>query len=106
MQAIVQSGQRMRQSVKTKSRATSNGLIRIQTEDTSAAMKMPVPVADSQLKTNTAGSRSVAIATGSCRATCWCRFGTSNFWTVDPVSVTLKNGVPQRNTKQVNNIHG
>src|SRR5450759_4377876 len=53
---MVTSGARSDASVRTKSRAASDGRMRVMTTDTRAASRMTVPVAESQLSANTAGT--------------------------------------------------
>ncbi len=50
MQAIVNSAQRTRNSVRPNSLQKTPGEIRSQNAESTAARKMPVPVAESQLK--------------------------------------------------------
>ncbi len=50
MQAIVSKAQRIFLSVSPNCRTNASGGIRSQTADSTAAIKMPVPVVDSQLK--------------------------------------------------------
>ena len=47
-----------------------------------AATKHPVPVAESQLKSNRAGSGVSFVTTGAARVTALCSNGTSHTWVV------------------------
>src|SRR5262249_3543426 len=79
---------------------------------TIAAAKIPVPVAESQLSTKTAGSvlggssGFGAGTTGGTRSTTLCNPGTLNSGADIPLSLTFVHGSPHAKTNKLNSIHG
>src|SRR5262245_39734397 len=63
-----------------------------------AAIRMAVPVADSQLRVNTAGSAVGCATTGGTRCTSWSNPAATIFGAEIPFSKLLIEGSPQRNT--------
>src|SRR3954471_20606550 len=85
MQAIVIKDQRGRWIVTRNNRPNRYGLVPIQNADRIAATKIPVPVALSQLKRNSAGfgipSPPMTLASGLIN---WSKYGTFHFRSVIP----------------------
>src|SRR2546425_457295 len=105
--AIVNRGQRMRCTVSKKVVTKRAGGTPIHSADRIAATRMPVPVADSQLNLNTAGSAlPVFSTTGTSRNTLLCRCGTSTASNVLLSRDFLTCGKPHTNTHTLNNTHG
>src|SRR5262245_50825189 len=72
---------------------------------TTAARRMPVPVADSQDRLYFASSVTGLGTTGAVRTTVLCSPGTSQLG-VTRFSAFLASGSPQTNTKAVSSAHG
>src|SRR5262249_28158222 len=84
MQAMVNSGQRMRRQESQKTRRNLAGETRSQAADKTADRKIAVPVADNQLNLKTAFSASSLGTTGGTRNTVSCKLGTGKLSEVTP----------------------
>src|SRR5690242_1201726 len=71
-----------------------------------AAIRIAVPVADSQLKVNTAGSAVACAPTGGTRCTALSSPGIAHFGAEIASRCAFTDGSPQRKTTTVNTIHG
>src|SRR6266540_736079 len=77
-----------------------------------ADARIPVPVAESQLKVNTASSGFVGFSgvgvgtTGGVRMTTLCNPATENFGAETLLRILYTCGIPQMNTSKLNNTHG
>src|SRR4051812_17296191 len=71
-----------------------------------AATRIAVPVADSQLKLNTAGSAVARVTTGGTRCTILSSPGIGHFGAEIASRCAFTAGKPQRKTTIVNTIHG
>src|SRR5438128_6558750 len=111
MQAMVKSGHRSRWHVEAKRRQNLAARMRSQAADNTDATKMPVPVADSQLKSNVAGSGAIispafaAGTTGGDRRMRSFRPGTMNRSELVALSQALMCVSPQRNTNTDSSSH-
>src|SRR5258705_8771060 len=105
MAAIVTSGQRKRWTVCSQARTNRAGETRIQKADTTAAKKIPVPVAESQTMLSFASSTLGSGTIGFVRMTASWRPGTGQLAETE-FSTFLTSGRPQRNTKTVKRTQG
>src|SRR5438552_1971814 len=106
MQAMVKRGQRMRYTVSAKMNKNRAGAIRNQKADSTAATKMAVPVADSQLSSYRASSGFGAGTTGGTRWIFSCRPATWNPTEAPAFSFALMCGSPQTKTNSERSNQG
>src|SRR5687768_5324257 len=106
MAAIVTSDVADRRSVRTYVRAMSPGLHRIATAVTSAASRIAVPVADNQLRLNTAASAAEVSTTGGTRSTALSRPVTGNRGADTAFSAAFTCGRPHANTRTLRTTQG
>src|SRR5216117_1440235 len=98
MNEIAMTASFMRLSVDQKILASCTGPNPSNRPATIAAMKHPVPVAESQLKSYRAASGFSAVTTGAARLTALCSNGTSQVGVVALLRAPLNAGRPHRNT--------
>src|SRR5512138_3898313 len=79
---------------------------RITSPVTSAASRIAVPVADSQLNVNTAASGAAVVTTGGTRNTALSSPTTVIFGAESPLSTAFTCGSPHANTSRLRMIHG
>src|SRR6476620_4089795 len=106
MAAIVMSDGPVRAIVRRYVRTRSAGRQRIAAPVTSAASRIAVPVAESQLKVNTAASGAAVATTGGTRNTDLSSPPIASFGAEMPFSSALTWGSPHANTRTLSTTHG
>src|SRR6478609_8046652 len=106
MAAIVMSDGPVRAIVRRYVRTRSAGRQRIAIPVTSAASRIAVPVAESQLKLNTAASGAAVATTGGTRSTTLSSPGTGSLGAEMRVSTAFTCGSHHANTSTLSTTHG
>src|ERR1051326_7916541 len=106
MSAMVRSERRASRSAPAQARRSSGGPWPSTSAVRSAASRTPVPVADNQLRVNTAGSAAADATTGGTRSTRLWSPATLSLGAEIALRRFFTEGSPQRNTSTVRMIQG